>query len=157
VLVADIQPSVVYRVGPLSAADYDEAVEALREARTQLEPDGRGCVVCGDTGHQAMECHHNPLVLARRHATAEDVWKCFHCGDKFTTEADARRHFGPELSPAPVCATALTRVAAAARALAEEAVEDVARGVAEVDAQALGALNHALDELDDAVGAEVRA
>jgi hypothetical protein len=41
---------------------YDEAIEALRNARTQLEPDGDNCHVCGDSGHQAFECGWNPLV-----------------------------------------------------------------------------------------------
>jgi hypothetical protein len=150
--MSDIQPSVVYRKGAFTAADYDEAIEALVAAKGQLEPDGRGCVVCGDSGHQAMECHHNPLVMARRFAAAEDVWVCFHCGERFTTADDARRHFGPELEPAPKCASAATRVIAAARRLAEDAGEDVARGIAEVDSHSLGALNYALDELDEASG-----
>lgn len=150
--MSEIEPSVVYRAGALTAVDYEEAIEALLAARTQLEPDGRGCVVCGDSGHQAMECHHNPLVLSRRFAQAENVWTCFHCGEVFTTAEDARRHFGPELEPAPRCASAATRVVAAARRLAEDAVEDVARGVAEIDAQSLAALNLALDDLDEASG-----
>jgi hypothetical protein len=148
----ELRASVVYRCGRLTAEDYDEAIEQLLAARTQLEPDGRGCVVCGDSGHQAMECHHNPLVLARRYAKAENVWVCFHCGETFTASDDARRHFGPELEPAPRCASAATRVIAAARRLAEDAGEDVARGIVEIDAQSLGALNDALDALDDASG-----
>jgi hypothetical protein len=41
---------------------YDEAIESLRSARKQLEPDGQNCACCGDGGHQAFECGHNPLV-----------------------------------------------------------------------------------------------
>ena len=41
---------------------YDRAIEALQEGKTQLEPDGDNCHICGDSGHQAMECGHNPLV-----------------------------------------------------------------------------------------------
>jgi hypothetical protein len=41
---------------------YDQAIKALTEAKEQLEPDGRDCAVCGDGGHQAFECGHNPLV-----------------------------------------------------------------------------------------------
>lgn len=40
---------------------YDAAIEALINAKTQIEPDGRHCAVCGDGAHQAWECHHNPL------------------------------------------------------------------------------------------------
>ncbi len=43
-------------------AQYDAAIRALTEAREQLEPDGRCCTCCGDGGHQAFECGHNPLV-----------------------------------------------------------------------------------------------
>lgn len=41
---------------------YAKAIEHLEAARTQLEPDGHGCQCCGDSGHQAFECGHNPLV-----------------------------------------------------------------------------------------------
>jgi hypothetical protein len=45
-----------------TARQYDIAIEALRLAKQQLEPDCRPCTVCGDTGHQAFECGHNPLL-----------------------------------------------------------------------------------------------
>lgn len=92
--MSELEPSVVYRDGRLTARDYEEAIQALRDAATQLEPDGRNCVICHDGGHQAAECHHNPLVMARRYATASDVWKCFHCGIGFITELGAQAHFG---------------------------------------------------------------
>lgn len=41
--------------------DYEKAIEALKLGMTQLEPDGNCCSICGDNGHQAWECHHNPL------------------------------------------------------------------------------------------------
>lgn len=41
---------------------YRKAIEHLQSAREQLVPDGRGCVCCGGSGHQAFECGHNPLV-----------------------------------------------------------------------------------------------
>jgi hypothetical protein len=41
---------------------YLAAAQTLLHACEQLEPDGRPCVICGDTGHQAFECGHNPLV-----------------------------------------------------------------------------------------------
>lgn len=40
---------------------YREAIENLSDGHKQLEPDGRGCVICGGSGHQAWECGHNPL------------------------------------------------------------------------------------------------
>lgn len=41
--------------------NYEEAIENLKAGMEQLEPDGRNCTVCGDNGHQAFECGHNPL------------------------------------------------------------------------------------------------
>ena len=41
---------------------YEKAIAHLRDAMTQLEPNGHGCHCCGDSGHQAFECGHNPLV-----------------------------------------------------------------------------------------------
>jgi hypothetical protein len=41
---------------------YDAAIEALTLAKQQLEPDGGYCSVCEDSGHQAWECPHNPLL-----------------------------------------------------------------------------------------------
>jgi hypothetical protein len=50
--------SVVYRTGPLTLEDYDEAIEALKDARAELEHFENGgavpcCGVCQDTGHTA--------------------------------------------------------------------------------------------------------
>lgn len=41
---------------------YERAIDAMTAAKEQLEADGRNCAVCGDSGHQAFECGHNPLV-----------------------------------------------------------------------------------------------
>ena len=41
---------------------YDKAIKALEAAKTQLDPDGDECHSCGDSGHQAWECEHNPLL-----------------------------------------------------------------------------------------------
>lgn len=41
---------------------YQTAIENLRLGMTQLVPDGNECAICGDGGHQAMECGRNPLV-----------------------------------------------------------------------------------------------
>src|SRR5688572_8414981 len=45
-----------------TAYQYQKAIQALREAKKQLEPNGQCCACCGDSGHQAFECGHNPLV-----------------------------------------------------------------------------------------------
>lgn len=92
--------SVCYRTGRPTKADYEEAIEALLEGMSQLEPDGDNCHVCHDSGHQAWECHHNPLVMARRAAAARAIdgsalpWRCFHCRQVFHREEEAREHFG---------------------------------------------------------------
>lgn len=90
----DIQPSVIYREGRPTAADYLEAIEALTLAAQQLQPDGRSCNVCGDSGHQAFECHHNPLLVARKWTRATGVYHCWHCGFVATNEKEAVAHFG---------------------------------------------------------------
>jgi hypothetical protein len=41
---------------------YDEAMQSLHDAREQLEADCNSCACCGDSGHMAFECGHNPLV-----------------------------------------------------------------------------------------------
>ena len=91
--MAELEASVVYRDGRLAARDYEEAIQALRDAVTQLKPDGRNvlhCAICWDNDHQAAGCHHNPLVMARRYASASDVWKCFHCGIVFIDISQTR-------------------------------------------------------------------
>lgn len=86
--------SVVFREGRPSKNDYAEAIESLTAASTQICPDGRACVVCGDDGHQAFECHHNPLVMSRRAVELGNAWRCFHCGARFTRWDAAQEHFG---------------------------------------------------------------
>jgi hypothetical protein len=53
-----------------TASQYDQAIAALRDAREQLVPDGYCCRICNDTGHQAWECGHNPLLAM---ATCEGI------------------------------------------------------------------------------------
>lgn len=71
--------------------DYDRAIENLRLGRKQLYPDGNCCSICEDTGHQAWECHHNPLSYKYIH---RGFWRCFHCNTVFTVISDAEEHFG---------------------------------------------------------------
>lgn len=49
---------------------YDQAIENLQLAKTQLIPDGECCAVCGDSGHMAFECGHNSLLAV---AVCNDV------------------------------------------------------------------------------------
>lgn len=53
-----------------TASQYDQAIAALRDGRDQLAPDGFCCHICHDTGHQAWECGHSPLLAM---ATCENV------------------------------------------------------------------------------------
>jgi hypothetical protein len=92
--VNDYRPGVLYRPGRPSREDYEESIADLRDAMTQLAPDGDNCAVCHDSGHQAWECHHNPLVMARKAVALESAWRCFHCDAVFTDEDAARAHFG---------------------------------------------------------------
>jgi len=84
---------VLYRTG-LENRDYDEAIEAMRDAKKQRGKEGFGCTICHDTGHTAEQCHHNPLVMARRAVQSTRTWRCFHCGEVFTDPVKAEEHFG---------------------------------------------------------------
>lgn len=86
--------SVVHRRGPLTKADYSEAIGDLKRARMQDRIAHICCSVCEDTGHTAESCNHNPLVLARKWSEATSVWCCYHCGFVATNEEEARDHFG---------------------------------------------------------------
>ena len=102
---------VIYRGKPgdrITADDYTEAIRDLRDASTQLHPDGRHCSCCGDSGHEAWQCHHNPLVMARRAASRQEEYRCYHCGEAFSGKA-AAEHFGDDRSnPVPTTCQQLT-------------------------------------------------
>jgi hypothetical protein len=102
-MAVEIRPGVLYRHENKwpTASEYDEAIEELVCARSQLKPDGRNCTVCGDSGHQAFECHHNPLVVARRWTSATSVWRCYHCGFTATNDTEAKAHFGDTMTGDP--------------------------------------------------------
>jgi hypothetical protein len=69
--------SVIYRgTGRPTVEDYEEAILALLDGMRQLTPDGENCRICHDSGHQAWECHHNPLVVARGRLILQSL----HCG-----------------------------------------------------------------------------
>lgn len=86
-------PSVVYR-DSLTSADYDDAIFALHQAKQQDQMLKIGCSICHDSGHIAEDCHHNPLLLARKWLAATSVYRCFHCGYVALNDAEARAHFG---------------------------------------------------------------
>ncbi len=83
--------------------EYREAIIALELAMTQLQPDGNNCVVCGDNGHQAWECLHNPLVMVNKGFKLEDSWRCFHCNRVYIDPEKAAKHFGNRDSEKPAC------------------------------------------------------
>lgn len=131
--VGEIQPSVAYRENPPTVEDYAEAVELLTFAMRGLAgelSESRGCLCCGDSGHTAATCHHNPLLLARAFAVYRDrnYWRCFHCGDVFALgqEELARDHFGKGEDEAAACI----------RAQAEEVAEAVREHQDDLDRRA---------------------
>lgn len=106
--------SLLLRDERLTREDYGEAIGFMRDAATQLRPDGRCCQVCGDNDHQAFECRFNPLRLARvafmvglhlpRSAHGDGPpWICFHCGEECWTLQQGREHFGAGPHERPVC------------------------------------------------------
>lgn len=97
-----VQSGVIYRTG-LSDRDYDEAIEALQDAKKQPLYLSRCCTVCHDTGHTAEHCHHNPLIMARRAARVARQWRCFHCDAVFTDAKAAEDHFGFAGESKPAC------------------------------------------------------
>ncbi len=88
---------------PFTRTDYLELIERAMQGMAQLEPDGHTCSICGDGGHQAFECHLNPLVLERQARILQNTWRCFHCGEVFTDAAQAEEHFGKKSYRVPQC------------------------------------------------------
>ena len=41
---------------------YEQAIQNLQLAKTQLIPDRQNCAICEDSGHMAWECGHNSLL-----------------------------------------------------------------------------------------------
>lgn len=91
--MSEIRVGVIYRNG-LEPDDYQEAIEALHEAKVNLGNESRGCSICTDSGHESSQCHHNPLVMARRAVATQRSWRCFHCNEVFTDPLKAKEHFG---------------------------------------------------------------
>jgi hypothetical protein len=98
-----VHPENQYANKLFTKEDYDKALDNLLLGSTQLKPDGNNCAICGDSGHQAWECHHNPLVLSNRLEQAECTWRCFFCNEIFTDHEEARKHFGNTSKSTPMC------------------------------------------------------
>lgn len=102
-MMLKLKPSVCYRTGELTDADYDEAIEALQDAKRQAWVREKGCSICTDTGHFADTCNHNPLLIARRVTQQEATYRCFHCGAEFFDSESAREHFGASEKETTAC------------------------------------------------------
>ena len=88
----------------ISKEQYIKAIENLELGLTQLEPNGNCCHICGDNGHMAWECHHNPLSIAYPIFGEGGYWKCYHCNEIFTDFEQAGEHFGDrEKDTRPIC------------------------------------------------------
>jgi hypothetical protein len=101
----------------LTPADYAEAIETLQLAANQDATAPVCCSICTDGNHTAENCHHNPLVLARRWAAATNVWACYHCGFVATNDEEAREHFGCNDQQDPICIKKLREEIAGLKAI----------------------------------------
>lgn len=73
---------------------YERAIESLQDGMTQLEPDGQNCRVCGDGGHQAFECGHNPLVaMAICGVISRDAFREHEVIHQYPDEVDYRNRY----------------------------------------------------------------
>lgn len=137
-----IEPSVIYRNGIPTENDYEEAIGILQQALSQLEPNSLGCVICNGSDHQAYECPHNPLVVARELTKA--LYTCFHCGEHMN-EKQALAHFGPDGSHEATCLPdhmkKLRRIVFAARELVQDMEEN------DINQDQLREINEALNDL----------
>lgn len=88
----------------LTHDDYAVAMDAIMAGMGQLEPDGKPCAICGDSGHQAWECHHNPVAVMKEAAKLQTYYRCYHCGFVATADAEAMEHFGEMDTERPLCA-----------------------------------------------------
>lgn len=98
----EITPGVLYREGPLTLADYDEAIEDLLQYRAELAKAHGWYCPCGDDCGPAA-CRHNPLLMARRGADKQREFRCYHCGEVFIAEEQCKAHFGLTQDAIPQC------------------------------------------------------
>ena len=79
---------------------YERAIANLSDAMGQLEPNGRCCAICHDSGHQAWECGHNPLYamaccegMVKR---AEVMHAAMHSTDERANDQDVSAHIAEQ-------------------------------------------------------------
>ena len=94
-----------------TAEDYDQVISDLQMAKTQLEPDGLGCILCSDSDHHAFECRFNALAMARKADQNERTWRCYHCGFCTDSYEEAEEHFGRAEHVQSGCALVVRSVA----------------------------------------------
>jgi hypothetical protein len=78
-------------------AEVDTSAEAVRKKIADLRKDDA----------RNWEDHRDSAnfleSLLARAERAEQSWRCFHCGETFTTREAARDHFGPNAISVPAC------------------------------------------------------
>ena len=80
-----------------TAEQYDAAIENLKLAKQQLEPDRNCCSVCGDSGHMAWECGFNPLAAVAMCVEVSKTAETFH--DQMHWLSGWYSAFGVQLGP----------------------------------------------------------
>lgn len=85
-----------------TAEQYDTAIQALTDAKKQLEADGRECPICGDSSHMAYECGFNPLVAVAICVSVADQSNELHETLHYLAGYD--QAFGVQLGPRRVVA-----------------------------------------------------
>lgn len=83
-----------------TANQYDQAIASLQAAKLQLEPDGNCCSVCGDSGHMAFECGHNPLIAVE--ICEQLAHESYQLHETLHRLAGFDHAFGVQLGPARV-------------------------------------------------------
>ena len=85
---------------PFTQIQYDDAIENLERGRTQLQPDGNNCAICGDSGHQAWGCGYNPLLAQKLCATIARQSDALH--STLHHLAGYNSHMGETTGPAAI-------------------------------------------------------
>jgi hypothetical protein len=83
-----------------TAEQYDAAIQALQDGKTQLAPDGDPCHICHGGGHQAWECGFNPLYAMSLCETLADQSDDLHTTLHYLAGFD--RRMGEREGPAKV-------------------------------------------------------
>lgn len=78
-----------------------DALTALQAENAQLKRDAECPSLLCPFEKRAEQAEADVASLRRQ---LEKQWRCFHCGDVFTDEAEAREHFGADYDVDPACA-----------------------------------------------------